>query len=537
MRHEDGAVHMKRFLTFRELKTTRYTDIEEMQNRKFRAFIRYQVYPNHPFYRRLFKRYNVDPFNLRTPTDWEKYGLPLVKKADYKANLREFVLNPQQVDGKERDPAEIIRNLLSYYKEAGYKEEKGFVFRRALKVKLHLGAAKTRQELMDHIAHRFAPRFFWFSSGRASGMPSPVFLTHYDDELMRANMAKSGLLAIDPWVKEGFKLRAMNLFPFAPHLGFFGVDGGLLRMADFCVRTAAGGALTTDKLVQLAELFKVTGFAGMPGYIRNTFCRALQAMKPKLEKRGIILLAGERLYDRVVDDIKNYFAEVGMTETRVIGGWAASETKIGVAAQCIEKGGYHNLSPLAVAIRFVKFTDSDGGYEFTSPEEGGYLVIFHVDGGGSMFEGYLMGDHCDEVIADKCEHCGMEMPRFFNISRESEIGAQMRIMGIAERKIKGATVNLTALREAILALPEVDEVQIVIGKENPEDAYSTDILTLNVVPRPGSQTEKLGRNIVRLTKSQTEITPIVNFMDLETLLEQAGGLKFQEIVDTRIRPA
>ncbi len=515
----------------------RYEEIIALQERKFRAFIRYQVYPNHAFYRKLFKKHNVDPHNLQRPSDWEKYNLPLIRKADYKENLRQFVLNPQECEGEKREPAEIIGTLLKYYKEADYSKERRFVFRRGLKAKLHIGVRKAHQELTDHLAHQYAPRFFWFSSGRASGLPSPVFLTHYDNELMQANMAKSGFMAIDPWIKDGFELRAMNLFPFAPHLGFFGVDGGLLQMANFCVRTAAGGALTTDKLVQLAELFKVTGFAGMPGYLRNIFCRELVAQKPKLEKRGIILLAGERIYEPVIDDIKNYFAEVGMTETRVIGGWAASETKIGVAAQCAEKGGYHNLSPLAYAVRFVKFTDDQGGYEFTSEEEGGYITIFHVDGRGSIFEGYLMGDHVDRVQYGKCEHCGLEMPRFFNIARESELLAQMQIMGVSEQKIKGATVNLTALRESLLALPEVDEIQIIISKSDPTDPYSMDVLSFNVVLHKGPDQTVIKRILQKITKGQTEVTPKISFMNLETLLEQAGGLKFQEILDKRGRPA
>jgi phenylacetate-coenzyme A ligase PaaK-like adenylate-forming protein len=528
---------MKQFLTFDELKSLSYEEIKSLQDRKFRAFIRYQIYPNHAFYRRLFKDRGVDPFDLKTPTDWAKYGLPLVKKADYKGNLREFVLNPQESDGHPREPAEAIKNLLNYYKEAGYQSDHSFVFRRGLKVKLRIGKEKATQELLEHIKYQYSPRFFWFSSGRASGLPSPVFLTHYDNELMLNNMAKSGKMAIDPFLKDGFELRAMNLFPSAPHLGFFGVDGGLLKMADFIVRSTAGGAISTDKLVQLAELFKVTGFAAMPGYLRNIFCRELIDKKPKLEKRGIILLAGERIYDAVIDDIKDSFAEVGMTETRAIGGWAASETKIGVACQCQEKGGYHNLSPLAFAVRFVKFTDDAGGYEFTSPEEGGYITIFHVDGRSSMFEGYLMGDHVDKVTTGKCPHCGLDMPCFFNISREAEIGAQMQIMGIAEEKIKGATVNLTALRELLLAMNEIHEAQIIVSKSVPDDPYSMDVLSLNIVLKSGAKQTEARRTIQKITKNETEITPKIHFMDLNTLLEQAGGLKFQEIVDTRVKPA
>lgn len=166
---------MKQFLTFNELKSLNYKEIEAMQNRKFRAFIRYQVYPNHPFYRQLFKKYNVDPFKLHTPTDWRKYGLPLTKKTDYKENLREFVLNPQKVDGEDRAPAEVIRNLLDYYKEAGYKKDRSYVFRRGLKVKLRIGKDQATQELLNHIKYQYAPRFFWFSSGRASGLHLQFF--------------------------------------------------------------------------------------------------------------------------------------------------------------------------------------------------------------------------------------------------------------------------------------------------------------------------------------------------------------------------
>jgi hypothetical protein len=226
-----------------------------------------------------------------------------------------------------------------------------------------------------------------------------------------------------------------------------------------------------------------------------------------------------------------------MTETRVIGGWAASETKIGVACQCQEKGGYHNLSPLAFAVRFVKFTDDTGGYEFTSPEEGGYIAIFHVDGRSSMFEGYLMGDHVDKVTTGKCPHCGIDMPCFFNISRESEISSQMQIMGIAEEKIKGATVNLTALRESLLAVKEIHEAQIIVSKSKPDDPYSMDVLSLNIVLKSGTNQTQARRTIQKLTKTETEITPEIHFMDLDTFLEQAGGLKFQEIIDTRLKPA
>ena len=86
-------------------------------------------------------------------------------------------------------------------------------------------------------------------------------------------------------------------------------------------------------------------------------------------------------------------------------------------------------------------------------------------------------------------------------------------------------------------MKETDEVQIIVSKAKPDDPYSMDVLSLNVVLKSGSNQTKTQRAIQKLTKTETEITPIIHFMDLETLLEQAGGLKFQEIVDSRVKLA
>ncbi len=130
----------KTTFTFQELKRTNHREIKRMQDQKFRAFIRYQIWPNHPYYRRLFKDNNVDPFSITCIEDWAKYEIPLVRKTDYKENLRQFVLNPTEVEGKEREPAEIIGNMMNYSKEAGNSEQYKFLRNNGARVKLKLGA-------------------------------------------------------------------------------------------------------------------------------------------------------------------------------------------------------------------------------------------------------------------------------------------------------------------------------------------------------------------------------------------------------------
>ncbi len=133
-----GRQMTKTTFTFQELKRTNHREIKEMQERKFRAFIRYQVWPNHPYYRRLFKENNIDPFNIMRIEDWAKYNIPLVRKIDYKENLRQFVLNPQEADGKQRDPAEIIGNMMSYSKDSGNDEQYKFLRNNGARVKLQI---------------------------------------------------------------------------------------------------------------------------------------------------------------------------------------------------------------------------------------------------------------------------------------------------------------------------------------------------------------------------------------------------------------
>jgi phenylacetate-coenzyme A ligase PaaK-like adenylate-forming protein len=524
--------------TFNELKRTNHREIKQLQDQKFRAFIRYQIWPNHPYYRRLFKENNIDPFNITCIEDWAKYKVPLVRKSDYKDNLRQFVLNPTEADGKERDPAEIMRNLMTYWKEAGVKEKASFIRNNGAKVKLKLGASAAMDRLKDHLTHHFAPLQFWLSSGRASGMPSPVFLTRYDNDLLRRNCVKAGQLAVDPWADEGWEMISMNLFPYAPHLGWHAVNAGLKQMSKFYVATSAGGSISSEQLVEIAKTFKVNGFTGMPSYLRNRFFRAMAETEYEAPEKIVVLLAGEKIYTPVVEDIRQILTEKGAKEVRFIGGYASSESKISFAAQCDLEGPYHNVSPLMLSFELVALND-DGTYDFVEDDESGHMCLFHLDGTGSIVEGFLLGDVASKAERGKCPVCGLDGPFFWDVGRTNDAEAQMQVMGLAEKKIKGATVNLSALREDLLAVQGVEELQIEVAKEDMSDPYSMDVLNLYVAARAGMSTnsDDLSRELVRITKNSTEVTPKVFIMGFEELLEKAGGMKFMDVFDARPKPA
>jgi len=521
------------------LKRTNHREIKELQDKKFKAFIRYQVWPNHPYYRRLFKENNIDPFDITCIEDWAKYNIQLVKKVDYKDNIPKFVLNPSEQDGKPQEPAEVIRNLMAYTKEAGHTELYKFIRNNGIRVKTKLGATAAMDRLKAKLAHMYSPLQFWFSSGRASGLPSPVFLTRHDNEMLFSNCVKVGQMAIDPWIDSGWEMSSMNLFPYAPHLGWHAVNLGLKQMSKFYVATSAGGAIPTDRLVDMAAAFKVNGFAGMPSYLRNRFFRAMAENKEyKAPEKVVLVLAGEKIYDPVVDDIIGTLEEKGAKEVRVVGGYASSESKISFAVQCDRHGPYHNVSPLMLAFELIKFND-DGTYDFVGDDESGHMTLFHLDGTGTIFEGFLLGDVASHQERGKCSICGMDGPFFWDVGRTNDAEAQIEIMGLSEKKIKGATVNLTALREDLLKVAEIEELQIEVAKEDMSDPYSMDVLNLYIAPKGGVSGDfaALIRDIQKITKTSTEVTPKVFIMAFEELMEKAGGMKFMEIFDARPKPA
>ncbi len=528
----------KTTFTFKELKRTNHREIKELQDKKFKAFIRYQVWPNHPYYRRLFKENDIDPFSITCIEDWEKYQIPLVRKVDYKDNLREFVLNPSEVDGQDRSPAEIVRNVMAYSKAAGYDEQYKMLRNNGIKTKLKIGAEAAMGRIKERLTYNYAPLQFWLSSGRASGLPAPVFLTRHDNDLLFKNCVKVGQMAVDPWVADGWELISMNLFPYAPHLGWHAVNLGLKQMSKFYVATSAGGAIPSAKLVEIAKGFHVNGFAGMPSYLRNRFFREMKEADYEAPEKVVLLLAGEKIYGPVVDDMVQTLESKGAKEVRVIGGYASSESKISFGVQCCYDGPYHNVSPLMLSFEFVRVND-DGSWEFVDEDESGHVTLFHLDGTGTIFEGFLLGDVASRHENGRCPMCGMDGPFFWDIGRQNDAQAQIEIMGLSEKKVKGATVNLTALRSDLLQLGEVEEIQVEIAKEDMDDPYSMDVLNVYVAPTGSADAnyDSLISEIKRITKNSTEVTPSVFIMPFEQLMEKAGGMKFMEISDVRPKPA
>ncbi len=96
---------MREYLTLEQLRKFSFEKIERLQNLRFKATCRFML-PYVPFYKKMFSDYGVDPFSLKKVEDWHDKGLPLIKKATYMKNPKDFIVTP--------DVEKIFTDYFSY---------------------------------------------------------------------------------------------------------------------------------------------------------------------------------------------------------------------------------------------------------------------------------------------------------------------------------------------------------------------------------------------------------------------------------------
>lgn len=172
-------------MNWRALSNLSPKKIKELQDKKLRAFVRYQIWPYHPYYRRLFRKKNIDPYSIKTTDDLTK--LPFTSKDDIaptEKNIKrpfEFVLQPSE---------ELVKQHMPKHK--------------LLKFNI-------RKELETE----YKPVHMHFTTGRTS-LPVPFLYSACDiEKLKEAGRRMFDVFNIKPDSK------VINGFPYAPHLAFW----------------------------------------------------------------------------------------------------------------------------------------------------------------------------------------------------------------------------------------------------------------------------------------------------------------------------
>jgi len=451
-------------------------EIRKLQNKKLRGFIRL-VYKFHPFYRRLFKKLNLKPDDIRTVEDLRK--IPFTKKSDWVDKEKEFILYPT----KE------IKNFLSIKDKILYLIDK--------------------DKVVNKISYEFLPATFFATSGR-TGNSAPCFYTRYDFDRIK----ESTLKVLNPIIEKlERKIRMQVLFPYAPHLAFWHtVFGWLAEPTTFSIFLGAG---RTNLQVELMERFKVNVLLGMPSYV-HYFSEIAKERNVKSYVK-YIMLAGEYLPESMRERIKDNFASIGY-EPIILRGYGSTESKVAIFE--LEENDGYVIDP---NLHVWEIVDPKTGEPVDYGEEG-MLVFTHLDFRGTVFLRYWTDDIASEGLVYEDG----------TLKIKGDIYRSDDVKNITT-KVKGTLVNMLALENLIASLREVKEYQILITREKSRKISLDElIIKLSLKKRYERLKKKISKKIENLVKDYFEITPKIKFVHFEKLAEEIfQKLKGMHVVDLR----
>lgn len=474
-----------------EIETMDVSTMRSMQERKFRNMVRL-AYHHSPFYRRLFKEHDLSPLDIRSLDDLPK--IPLTKKEHLMEQPKDFILQPTEVSLKKTLPTSTKLRAVFYDKL--------------------MSMGKVTSELKEE----YKPVMFVVSSGRASGMPTPVFYTKKDLEILAECGARIGT-TIGGTEDSIFHIA----FPAGLHMAFWQCVAASDTIGALSIRFGAG---MTEKQVLILDKFGVTDMVGVPTYTKH-LCEAAIRMKEEgydisFENLKNVLCAGERFPEGMKRRIQNNLQEMG-ADCRILEGYGSSECKTSFV-ECEPGSGFH-LHP---DVHFWEILD-EKTLEPVGEGERGVLAFSHLDFRGTVFLRFLTHDVAENgIITERCA-CGRTSSRIMSpIGRMDEYSTKVNIA-----RVKGTNLDLNALDDLLSDIQGLEVYQAIITKVHPEDPYSLDELIVKAGIQKGKEKEITERILSRV-KNYFEITPVVECVNTKVLeSELVDKWKAVRVVDIR----
>lgn len=485
-----------------------FEEQREYRDRKFSYYVRTQLYPFSPYYRRLFDEHGIDPNRVRRLEDIR--SLPFTYKADIAPDqedperFRQFILQPD-------------RGLMESHLP------RGPLARLRLQELL-----KGKSPATNEFTRRFRPVHMQFTTGR-TGRPTPILYGGQDV----ARMAEAGRRVLELC---GFGstidiegASVINAMPFAPHLAFWMVTKGLERAGILGLDSGGGRVLGTSRIVGAVESMGATGIIGMPGYVYHLLKAAAEEGRD-LSSVRVLLLAAERVSGGTKEKMRELLAEVG-SEAYVLGALGFTEGRKAYA-ECAPGGetGYH----LYPDMDYIELVDPASG-EPVAEGEDGELVYTCLEGQGTAVLRFRTGDLVrGGLVHERCPSCGRTVPRL-----SSDIVRTGSVKGFCLMKLKGTLVDQGSFWTALDGVSGVAEWQVEIDKAG-GDPYEVDIVNVYVSAEPDLSLEARRRLVAEVEgrlELQTEVKPNrVELVELDELVERLRAddcMKELRFVDRR----
>jgi phenylacetate-CoA ligase len=467
---------------------------QHWQCRRLHDYLKHRVFPFSQHYQRLFEENDFRPGDLKSLEDWQL--LPMTSKSDLtvpREQQREFILQPD---------------------EAMLRHEPGVLWHALTHGR---AAAKAMLE------REFRPLLLTSTTGRSSD-PVPFVYTQHDLD----NLAITGRRLMECGRSEkGF--RHVNMFPYAPHLGFWQAHYASLGFGTFMVSSGGGKTIGTAGNIALIDRVMPDILIGVPTFVYHLLREAVEMGKhwPQLKR---VVLGGEKVAQGMRAHLRDLCQELGAS-VHVVGTYGFTEAKMAFPECCSSTGitptGYH-LSP---DLGIVEVIDPKTG-KAMPPGQPGEIVFTPLDSRGTVVLRYRTGDMAEGgMVWGECPHCGRRGPRLLGpISRVSEVKS------LSLDKVKGTLVDFNMLEHLLDDQKGIAAWQLELTKHN-NDPHELDELILHLAPEPGVTRAEAERMVKHRFHQVTELMPNeLRFHSMETLRDMLGVgrlLKEEKVVDRR----
>lgn len=474
-----------------------------LQGALLQRYVREQLYPFSPFYRRLFDQAGVRPEQIRSVDDLQRIPLSqkrdLLPTTDEPQRFKQFVLQPDAASIKAAWP--LSRKLPLLWQ------------------KWTQGAQAVKARIRDE----YAPCFMTFTTGR-SAEPVPFFYAPHD----LRNLRETGSRLIDVMGMEP-DYRVANIFPYAPHLAFWQVFFAGQATGMMVLSTGGGKVMGSSGDLRAMTRLKADALIGVPGYVYHLLRRAV-AEHLDLSSLRCVVLGAERVPPGMKTKLCQLLAELGAKDVRVFGTYGFTEARMAFA-ECPTKDnaytGYHLYPDLAI----FEVVDPRTG-EVLPEGSDGELVFTPLHARASTVFRYRTGDLVRGGLRwDPCPHCGRTVPRI-----SSDLTRESSLKDLQLLKVKGTLVNLEDCAVLLGSMPEVEEWQIELRKKD-DDPLEVDEMTVHLALKGGAGEEAAAARVRELFHTRLELTPNhVEFLGLESMLRKIGmetEMKEKRFVDAR----
>ena len=458
---------------------------QNWQLAKLRDYLARRVLP--------FSRHYHGKFDARDIRSWDDWHhVRFTSKADL-ANPRDFVLVPNEA-ALRREPAMWLDAIMH-----------------------------GRTAAKEHAEAEFRPILLTSTTGRSSD-PVPFVFTKHDLKNLDTTGARLMLAG-----RSQRDFRHINLFPYAPHLGFWQAHHASLGFGTFMVSTGGGKTLGTEGNIKLIDKIQPDVLIGMPTFIYHLLREAHESGKhlPNIKR---LVLGGEKVADGLRARLLDLAAALGSMDAHVMATYGFTEAKMAFP-ECVgdshDASGYH-LSP---DLGFIEIIDPETG-QVVPDGKPGEIVFTPLDSRGTVVLRYRTGDIAEGGLTwEKCPNCGRTCPRLLGpISRVSEV-KELHI-----DKLKGTLVNFNLLEHLLDDQRGIAAWQIELRKRH-DDPLETDEVHLHLTAESGVSEADLELAVSRRFHEATEISPNeLHFHPLAEMREHLGIgrlLKEEKIADHR----